>query len=140
MAGRISLNMTVSPQAKCKVLITTPLGNRMLVAIWQWQSGNGTGWRFGARDDRHDGGPAEPVTTGMQALKRIAQPADVASVVAFLASDEVGHRQGLWRSPRTRPLDTPEVSPRSTVIRGRPKFRQRCIHRWQLRKPHRSLR
>jgi hypothetical protein len=22
---------------------------RMLVAIWQWQSGNGTGWRFGAR-------------------------------------------------------------------------------------------
>jgi 3-oxoacyl-[acyl-carrier protein] reductase len=25
---------------------------------------------------------------GMQALKRIAQPADVASVVAFLASDE----------------------------------------------------
>jgi len=33
-------------------------------------------------------GDSEPVTTGMQALKRIAQPADVASVVAFLASDE----------------------------------------------------
>jgi hypothetical protein len=80
------------------VAILTPLGNRMLVAIWQWQSGNGTGWRFGARDDRHDRGP------GMPALKRIAQPADVASVVAFLASDEVGHRQGLWRSaPRTAP-------------------------------------
>jgi NAD(P)-dependent dehydrogenase (short-subunit alcohol dehydrogenase family) len=45
-------------------------------------------WRFGARDDRYDSGPAEPVTTGMQALKRIAQPAYVASVVAFLASDE----------------------------------------------------
>jgi 3-oxoacyl-[acyl-carrier protein] reductase len=26
---------------------------------------------------------------GMQALKRIAEPADVGSVVAFLASDEV---------------------------------------------------
>jgi 3-oxoacyl-[acyl-carrier protein] reductase len=33
-------------------------------------------------------GDSEPVTNGMQALKRIAQPADVASVVAFLASDE----------------------------------------------------
>jgi hypothetical protein len=32
----------------CNMAMAT-LGNRMLVAIWQWQSGNGTGWRFGAR-------------------------------------------------------------------------------------------
>jgi NAD(P)-dependent dehydrogenase (short-subunit alcohol dehydrogenase family) len=39
------------------------------------------------RDDRHDRGPAEPVTTGSRS-RGFAQPADVASVVAFLASDE----------------------------------------------------
>jgi hypothetical protein len=28
----------------------------MLVAMWQWQSGNGTGWRFGAGDAGDDRG------------------------------------------------------------------------------------
>jgi Enoyl-(Acyl carrier protein) reductase len=67
------------------------------------------------------------VTTGMQALKRIAQPADVASVVAFLASDEAR-----WITGETIYVDGGECDSTGLVPKGlEPVAKWHGVAKWQ---------